>query len=111
MPKIQEQFSDAIFKKLTPAPEHPIYNYKGFEPGSSVIKKGHVRSEGYRTFPIDVFFDRDVEIPVRDGVKLYADIFRPVDSDAAKVPAIIPWSPYGKTGTGTSSWLSDWQSQ
>ena len=107
MAKIQQQFADAIFTKLTPAPEHPFYNYKGFEPGLTVLKAGHVRSAGHRAFPTDAIFDRDTAIVVRDGVKLYADIFRPTDSDTIKVPAILPWSPYGKTGTGrwrTFSW-------
>ena len=36
---------------------------------------------------------------MRDGVNLYADVFRPAD-ESYKVPAIIPWSPYGKSGTG-----------
>lgn len=100
MPKIQELFPDAIFQPVTAAPDHPYYNYKGFNPGSTVISKGHIRFPGHRAFPTDVIFDRDVVIPVRDGVKLYADIFRPATPLAAKVPAIIPWSPYGKTGTG-----------
>ncbi|OJJ34685.1 hypothetical protein ASPWEDRAFT_171524 [Aspergillus wentii DTO 134E9] len=35
------------------------------------------------------------------GVTLYADIFRRVNTDTEKAPAIIPWSSYGKTGSGT----------
>ncbi|MDP6642663.1 MAG: CocE/NonD family hydrolase [Rhodospirillales bacterium] len=38
--------------------------------------------------------ERDVGVPMRDGVKLYADIFRP--PGRKKVPALIAWSPYGK---------------
>jgi hypothetical protein len=37
---------------------------------------------------------------MRDGVRLYADIFRPASSDQEGVPAILPWSPYGKSGAG-----------
>ena len=41
-----------------------------------------------------MIIERDVAIPMRDGVKLYADIFRPVDE--RPVPPIIAWTPYGK---------------
>jgi uncharacterized protein len=41
-----------------------------------------------------MIIERDVVIPMRDGVKLYADVFRP--ADAAPVPPIIAWTPYGK---------------
>ncbi|BGP09062.1 hypothetical protein JCM10049v2_004917 [Rhodotorula toruloides] len=32
---------------------------------------------------------------MRDGAKLYCDIYRPADSDE-KIPCLIMWSPYGK---------------
>ncbi|PYI32152.1 X-Pro dipeptidyl-peptidase C-terminal non-catalytic domain-containing protein [Aspergillus indologenus CBS 114.80] len=39
--------------------------------------------------------DHDVEIVVRDGCRLYADIYRPADT-TEPVPAILSWSFYGK---------------
>jgi len=42
----------------------------------------------------DIVCERDLAIPMRDGVKLYADVFRPVSG--AAVPALLTWSPYGK---------------
>jgi hypothetical protein len=101
--KIQAQFPDAVYRKLIPAADHPVFNYNGFAPGRSIIKKGHVKSAGHRAFPVDVIFERDVSITMRDGVRIYTDVFRPINSDTTKVPAIIPWSPYGKTGTGKVS--------
>jgi predicted acyl esterase len=41
-----------------------------------------------------MFIERDVAVPMRDGVKLYVDIHRPESGE--KVPALIAWSPYGK---------------
>ena len=38
--------------------------------------------------------ERDVAVPMRDGVKLYADVHRP--QGVGRVPAIVAWSPYGK---------------
>ena len=46
--------------------------------------------------PCDIIVERDVEVPMRDGVKIYIDVYRPQGD--AKVPAIIAWSPYGKKG-------------
>lgn len=52
---------------------------------------------GYRVEPHDEFIiERDVAVPMRDGIKLYADIIRPKGS--AKSPVILTYSPYGKHG-------------
>lgn len=59
-------------------------NYPGFAPGSRV-------ADGMR-------IDRDVEIPVRDGSVLYADVHRPADPGTAPLPVLISWGPYGKHG-------------
>ncbi|XP_014550244.1 hypothetical protein COCVIDRAFT_115999 [Bipolaris victoriae FI3] len=50
-----------------------------------------------------MIYEKDQEIALRDGVKIFADVFRPIDSDTKPVPAILPWSIYGKTGTGLQS--------
>ena len=39
--------------------------------------------------------EKDVEIVLRDGVCVYADIYRPVELD--KAPVLLSWSAYGKT--------------
>lgn len=95
-----DRFPDVVYTSMLPPDKHPMFNYKGFKPGKVILQKGHQRFPGVRAFPTDCVYDRDVTITVRDGSKLYADVFRPVNSDMEKVPAIIPWSPYGKTGTG-----------
>jgi uncharacterized protein len=41
-----------------------------------------------------MIIERDVAVPVRGGVTVYADVFRPVDERPA--PPLIAWSPYGK---------------
>ncbi|MFM9967861.1 MAG: CocE/NonD family hydrolase [Burkholderiales bacterium] len=62
--------------------------YPGFRPESRV-------EDGIR-------IDRDVAVAMRDGVKIYADIYRPAlaDPKARVLPAIVAWSPYGKHQTG-----------
>lgn len=76
-------------------PEIGVNNYHGFHPGKSeVLRKGW---NGYKAKPLesDIQVDHDVQIVVRDGCRLYVDIYRPADS-AEKIPAIIGWSCYGK---------------
>ncbi|KAF5594986.1 cocaine esterase [Fusarium pseudocircinatum] len=102
--KIQELFPDAIISKVTPAPEHPRFNCDGFKPGRRVLEVGHVRYPGRRPFGVRTVYERDQAITVRDGARLYADIFRPESSDTHPVPCILPWSPYGKTGTGPQNY-------
>jgi predicted acyl esterase len=62
------------FRDADEAPERPAQYQKTIESGMIV--------------------ERDFMIPLRDGVELCADIFRPVDEKP--VPPIIAWTPYGK---------------
>ncbi|KAL9096132.1 MAG: hypothetical protein Q9165_001655 [Trypethelium subeluteriae] len=76
-------------------PEIGVNNYQGFHPGKTeVLQKGW---NGYGTRPLesDIRIDHDVEIVVRDGCRLYVDVYRPAET-ANKVPAILGWSCYGK---------------
>ena len=41
-----------------------------------------------------MLIERDVPVPVRGGVIVYADVFRPAGERPA--PPLIAWSPYGK---------------
>lgn len=73
------------FKKATGLDKCPPYWDKRYAKNLEKLSK-----------PIhDVIFEEDVEITLRDGVKIYADIYRP--SGLAKAPALLSWSAYGKT--------------
>lgn len=50
--------------------------------------------------------DQDQEVIMRDGTKIYCDIFRPEGTDKGeKVPVIVSWSWFGKRpGDGMSEW-------
>jgi predicted acyl esterase len=39
----------------------------------------------------------DATVPMRDGLEIFVDVFRPADA-ADPVPVIIAWGPYGKHG-------------
>lgn len=75
----------------------------GFHPETIVLKKGSIRMKDAKPLECDILLQRDVAIPLRDGVTVYADIFRPVDGE--RCPALVALSPYGKE-IGTQ-WLDD----
>ncbi|GME47266.1 hypothetical protein N7469_002106 [Neofusicoccum parvum] len=72
--------------------------YVGFGHAVKELRKGYRQSSNHAAFKADTIFEKDIGVPMRDGVKLYCDVFRP--AEASKSPAIIMWSPYGKGGNG-----------
>jgi len=76
-------------------------------PCHTMLAKGYRVAEDRRAFDADTTFERDVAIPMRDGIILRADIFRPAKSKNGtaeeNVPVLIAWGPYGKeSGRGPS---------
>lgn len=67
-----------------------------FEPGTRILPKGLQIEPVFRPLPIDIVFEKDVAVTMRDGVTIYTDVFRPAGND--RVPVIVAWSPYGKSG-------------
>lgn len=97
-PVFKGEFANVPYVPLPPPEAHPMFDYDGFKPGTTTLKAGYKQDPSRRAFGVDTIYERDVGITVRDGAILYADIFRPAAGD--EVPAILPWSPYGKSGTG-----------
>jgi predicted acyl esterase len=62
------------------------------------LPRGFQQSLELAAFHVNTIFKKDQVFPMRDGVKLYSDIFHP--TGPVKVPAIVMWSPYGKSGNG-----------
>lgn len=87
------------------APKNPDSNdrYDGGDAYTEVLPTGYKRSPDARSFDVSTVYEKDVKIPMRDGTVLRADIFRPEDNK--RVPAILPWSPYGKSGRGKIIYL------
>lgn len=95
--------SDILWKPLLHPKQHPGFRSKGFHPGKvTSLPKGHVKKPGFQAFPVDVTWEQDCAIPMRDDIKIYADVFRP--NSGRKVPAIIPYSPYGKVDNGVCTY-------
>ncbi len=68
---------ELIFRETVPPSEG---GYPGFEPR--------------REKAMGMIIDRDVAVMMRDGIKIYIDIFRP--EQEGEYPVLINWGPYGK---------------
>jgi predicted acyl esterase len=52
-----------------------------------------------------MLIERNVQAPMRDGVRILIDIYRPAAGAVdARLPAILCWSPYGKHGLSNQLW-------
>ncbi len=74
--------------------EHGLFS--PFDPGTRVLSAGSRVEPRFRPLPVDIVFEKDVAVTLRDGVTIYVDVFRPAGVE--KVPVIVAWSPYGKSG-------------
>lgn len=93
---------DVIF---TPS-NRGFHNYwVEFNPSKTTLPRGWQREPGFRALPEAIIWEKDVPIPMRDGTILRGDVFRPANKERASLPALLPWSPYGKTGSGKSVYL------
>jgi hypothetical protein len=79
-------------------PTAPEARYEGLNPRTIVLPVGYKKEPDCRSWDTETVFEQDIPIPLRDGVIIRADVFRPARTP--KVPAIVHYSPYGKSGTG-----------
>ena len=88
-----------------------VREYEGkffdWEAGEHLLRKGLVVDEIFHPLEHDIRFIKDLEVTLRDGVKILADVYLPATGSgeamedgptdsAGQFPAIIAWSPYGK---------------
>ena len=92
-----------LFMPSAPLASATLLDYPGFKPSTTTLVAGTyakpnadgTSSWGLR-MPVDITFDRDVEVVLRDGTRMYVDIYRPAGV-TTKLPTIMGWSPYGKS--------------
>ncbi|VUC23932.1 unnamed protein product [Clonostachys rosea] len=75
-------------------PQHPLATQ------TLILPKGHQKRQECRPLPSSIVLERDQALALRDGTKIFADIYRPETDENTQVPAIVMWSPYGKSSTG-----------
>jgi len=59
-------------------------------------RPGHVEKDGALAVPSPLTRDRDVAISLRDGIVIYADIYRPAEV-TGPLPAILVGAPTAST--------------
>lgn len=95
-PTIKTGDIELLFRPLKDPASHPRYD--GDQNSAQLLPAGFKRRPECRAFGVPTVYEKDIDIRMRDGIILKGDIFRPEGS--VPVPAIIPWSPYGKSGRG-----------
>ncbi|WP_419819255.1 CocE/NonD family hydrolase [Glaciibacter flavus] len=88
-----------IYTPSSPLPAGRTGLLTPFEPGTRTLEAGFQVAPQFKPLPVDVVFDKDVAMTLRDGVTIHIDVFRPATTD--EVPVIMAYSPYGKA-QGTS---------
>jgi len=88
-----------MYVPSTPLPAPRTGILTPFEPGTRTLEAGYQIAPMFKPLAVDIVFEKDTAVPVRDGTTLHVDVFRPVGSEP--VPVIVAWSPYGKA-QGTS---------
>ncbi|KAE8422997.1 alpha/beta-hydrolase [Aspergillus pseudocaelatus] len=86
-------------KRPVKLPEISDSRYDGPETCTNILPEGYRKGHDRAPFRTATIFEKDVKIALRDGTQIRADIFRP-SSTVDPVPALIAWSPYGKSGRG-----------
>jgi predicted acyl esterase len=87
---------------FVPGPDAGILS--AFDPGTKTLPAGYQIDPMFRPIPVEIVFEKDVPVVMRDGITIYVDIFRPAGSE--RVPVLVAWSPYGKS-QGTSPTVTD----
>jgi uncharacterized protein len=88
------------FIPANPLPADRTGLLTAFSPGVRTLAAGFQIAPQFKALPVDIVFEKDVAVTLRDGATIYVDVFRPVGAE--KVPVIVAWSPYGKA-QGTSA--------
>lgn len=83
-----------IFVPSSPLPPGRSGLLTAFAPGTRTLNAGFQLAPQFRPLPVDIIFEKDVAVSLRDGVTIYVDVFRP--AGAENVPVLLAWSPYGK---------------
>ena len=87
-----EKIEQIYAKELIPT---PIEEFEQMSEEEKALHKPYsFNQRTYEAMP-GVICEQDVAVEMRDGAKLYCDVYRPAD-EAVKVPAILAWPNYGK---------------
>jgi predicted acyl esterase len=74
------------------------FEYIFRQPYGAPAERGAPAPVYSRSVADGMIIERNVAVRMRDGVEIYADVFRPADEKPA--PPIVAWTPYGKHQNG-----------
>lgn len=84
----------AAYKRIKP-PKVGENGFVAFQPGKSEVLPAGWNGFNAKPLKSSILIDHDVELVMRDGARLYADIYRPAECKE-RIPAVLSWSFYGK---------------
>ncbi|MBN8829885.1 MAG: CocE/NonD family hydrolase [Sphingomonadales bacterium] len=74
----------------------------GVDPASAPNKPPLPPREHQQRIEDGLLIDRNVEVTLRDGVRILVDLYRPANAPDGPMPVLLGWSPYGKHGMSDS---------
>lgn len=92
-----------VLHTASSSPSEPHAKYHGIQEQRTILQAGFKKTPQNRAFEVDTIWEQDVPLQTREGVTLRADVFRPVVN--VPIPALVAWSPYGKSGTGSHPFI------
>ena len=84
-----------IYSASQPLPPGRTGILTEFEPGTRNLEAGFQIAPQFLPVPVDIVFEKDVAITLRDGVTIYLDVFRPVGSKKFEAPDPAYWCAQG----------------
>jgi len=84
-----------IYSASQPLPPGRTGILTAFEPGTRTLEAGFQIAPQFLPVPVDIVFEKDVAITLRDGVTIYLDVFRPVGSKKFEAPEPAYWCAQG----------------
>ena len=109
-PRVTEFHSDEqlfVLPDYTPKPTKIPYGSKQL---TGVYFDGHPQViKGPETQPTYKWkVDKDVMVPMRDGVRIAVDVYSPDNAEGEKFPTILCFGEWGKDGQDCIEWFNDW---
>ena len=69
----------------------------GVDPATAAFKPPLPPKDYHRSIEGDVLIERNLAVTLRDGVRIYIDLYRPSGPAGGRdLPLLLGWSPYGK---------------
>ena len=76
----------------------------GYFDGYPQVVKGEAHADEYD----DWFVDKDIMVPMRDGLHIAVDVYRPKGSEGKKLPVILCYGEWGKDSQDIVAWMKDY---